>query len=538
MVDRVCEHLAKALQEGEVTLEPGDVERRVRSGAARHLDQPGAGLPQYILHLVQPPGRRELASIQGLTSHQRQVRELDLRQVAEDAQDGAVHTILLLIELLGGQLAHTREQAAVGPRVEAVQLSQVVHRSQTYTFCRGGVNLALSTAGYLRVTALVTERQHAWIQGLIGALAGLRCTPSHVIRLALDDLRDRHWSPKTLESALRKQVWRERETQRPRPDDHSVPLEGVAAPSYRTTRVFLTEPQYVWTQAVVGALVGLRCTPSHVMRLALNDLRDRHSSARSLEAALRRQVWRELDAPATPVSTTLPPRSEPGPARTDPGARQRPRKESDSVRVLLVDDHPMVRAGLRASLAETADLVVVGELPGGEAAVSFVERERPDVVLMNVSKRGVGGLASIRAIAEQHPDVKVVAFPTFTDRELVLAAVEAGAVSFLFKDAAPSELVTSIRAAARGESPVALRAALALLAGRAEGPRGSSLTNREREVLALVGRGLANKQIARRLGISEKTVKTHLGNTFQRIGVGDRTQAALWAERNGLLEGS
>ena len=131
-----------------------------------------------------------------------------------------------------------------------------------------------------------------------------------------------------------------------------------------------------------------------------------------------------------------------------------------------------------------------------------------------------------------------VAFPTFHDRELVLAAEEADAVSFLFKDAAPDELVSAIRAAARRESPVALRAALALLADRAGRTPLSSLTNRERAVLALVGRGFPNKQIARRLGISEKTVQTHLGNTFQRIGVSDRTQAALWAERNGLLDGS
>src|SRR5262249_19746306 len=120
-----------------------------------------------------PQGAGEVASIQGLTSHQRQVGELDLRQLPEDAQDGVVHTILVLIELLRRQLAHTREKAAVGPRVEAVQLRDIVHRSQTYTFCRGGVNPALSSAGYLRVTALVTERQHAWIQGLIGSLRGL-----------------------------------------------------------------------------------------------------------------------------------------------------------------------------------------------------------------------------------------------------------------------------------------------------------------------------------------------------------------------------
>jgi len=208
------------------------------------------------------------------------------------------------------------------------------------------------------------------------------------------------------------------------------------------------------------------------------------------------------------------------------------------VRVVLVDHHALVRAGLRASLDETADLSVVGELSNGDAALGFIDHQPADVVLMELSMPGTDGIAAIRAIVEAHPEVKVVAFPTFSDRELVLAAVEAGAVSFLFKDAVPDELVTAIRAAARGESPVALRAALALLAARAGKEPLTSLTNREREVLTLVGRGFANKQIARRLGISEKTVKTHLGHTFQRIGVSDRTQAALWAERNGLLDGS
>ena len=295
----------------------------------------------------------------------------------------------------------------------------------------------------------------------------------------------------------------------------------------------------MWTQAVVSALVGLRCTPSHVIRLALNDLRDRHSSAKSLEAALRRQVWRESDASVARASRRPPARPATAPAPDDLGTWQpAPAESGSSVRVLLVDRHAMVRAGVRASLAETADLAVVGELAEGEAAMSSVERDRPDVVLMEVSAPGTAAISSIRAIAEQYPDVRVVAFPAFADRELVLAAVEAGAVSFLFKDAVPDELVTSIRAAARGESPVALRAALALLAGRSEGAPVNSLTSREREVLTLVGRGLANKQIARRLGISEKTVKSHLGNTFQRIGVSDRTQAALWAERNGLLDRS
>ena len=387
------------------------------------------------------------------------------------------------------------------------------------------------------MTALLTLRQYNWIHELIGGMTGLRCSASHVIRLALDDLRERHWSPKNLEGALRRQVWRELESQRVQPAEETTLVDGAQRQSYRRTRIILTERQYVWTQAVVSAMAGLRGSASHVIRLALDDLRERHSSAKSLESALRRHIWRELEA-------------SPGPnSRTQPGRRERARgqgirgpehmaKRTGLVRVVLVEHHALVRAGLRASLDETTDLLVVGELSTGDAAVSFVDHQPTDVVLMELSMPGTDGIAAIRAIVEAHPEVKVVAFPTFSDRELVLAAVEAGAVSFLFKDAVPDELVTAIRAAARGESPVALRAALALLAARAGKEPLTSLTNREREVLTLVGRGFANKQIARRLGISEKTVKTHLGHTFQRIGVSDRTQADLWAERNGLLDGS
>jgi DNA-binding NarL/FixJ family response regulator len=212
------------------------------------------------------------------------------------------------------------------------------------------------------------------------------------------------------------------------------------------------------------------------------------------------------------------------------------------IRVLLVDDHPMVRVGLRVLLGESSDLAVVGEVSDGDAAVEFVERERPDVVLMDLSMPGADGAASTRAITAGHPEVKVVVLTTFAERERVIEAVDAGAVGYLLKDADPEELVRSIQAAARGESPFAPRAAQALLADRSERSSRSApaavLTDREREVLRLVARGLANKEIARQLSISEKTVKAHLGSAFQRIGVRDRTQAALWAERNEMLEGS
>jgi DNA-binding NarL/FixJ family response regulator len=212
------------------------------------------------------------------------------------------------------------------------------------------------------------------------------------------------------------------------------------------------------------------------------------------------------------------------------------------IRVLVVDDHPMVRTGLRVFLAETTDVTVVGELSDGDSALSVVERERPDVVLMDLSMPGVDGVAATRAISASYPDVKVVILTTFVEREQVLEAVDAGAVGYLLKDADPEELVRSIRAAARGESPFSPRAAQALLADRSErssrAAPAAMLTEREREVLRLVGGGLSNKEIGRQLGITEKTVKAHLGATFQRIGVRDRTQAALWAERNELLDES
>ena len=212
------------------------------------------------------------------------------------------------------------------------------------------------------------------------------------------------------------------------------------------------------------------------------------------------------------------------------------------IRVLVVDDHPMVRTGLRVFLSESSDVAVVGELSDGDSALTFVDREVPDVVLMDLSMPGVDGIAATRAIVAAHPKVKVVVLTTFVERERVLEAVDAGAVGYLLKDADPEELVRSIRAAARGESPFAPRAAQALLADRSERSSREApaaiLTDREREVLRLVARGLSNKEIGRWLGISEKTVKAHLGAAFQRIGVRDRTQAALWAERNELLEES
>lgn len=231
----------------------------------------------------------------------------------------------------------------------------------------------------------------------------------------------------------------------------------------------------------------------------------------------------------------------------------------------MVDDHEVVRAGLRLLLGRFDDITCVGEARDGEAAIREAEALAPDVILMDLSMPGMDGVAATREIVARDPGVRVVVLTTFADRAHVTAAIDAGAVGFLLKDAEPDTLAAAIRAAARGEAPLDPRAALALLDRRrhlgaeAPGPGaeepapsasgvpsattvggsqpapagvGAELTPREREVLALVGQGLGNRLIARRLGIAEKTVKAHLTSVFARIGVTDRVQAALWWQRN------
>jgi DNA-binding NarL/FixJ family response regulator len=176
---------------------------------------------------------------------------------------------------------------------------------------------------------------------------------------------------------------------------------------------------------------------------------------------------------------------------------------------------------------------VVGTAADGAAAVAVVLEQRPNVVLMDLQMPGVDGVAATRQIVASGVDSEVVVLTSFSDRERIVAALDAGAIGYLLKDTDPEELLEGIRAAARGESPLHPRAARQLLTARVKTPLVTvDLTPREVEVLGLVRQGLANKQIARRLGITERTVKAHLTSTFQRIGVSDRTQAALWAERN------
>jgi DNA-binding NarL/FixJ family response regulator len=208
------------------------------------------------------------------------------------------------------------------------------------------------------------------------------------------------------------------------------------------------------------------------------------------------------------------------------------------IRIVIADDHRVVRVGLEQLAGTFTDVEVVGSAGGGEEAVDLCGAARPDVALIDLEMPIVDGIAATRRIREVSPATSVVVFTTFSDRERILQALDAGATGYVLKDAEPDEILGAIRAAARGEAPLAPKVAVEVLASRAATRSHVDLSPREREVLRLVAEGFANKQIARRLGISEKTVKSHLTRIFQTIGVTGRTQAALWAERSGLGSGT
>jgi DNA-binding NarL/FixJ family response regulator len=199
-----------------------------------------------------------------------------------------------------------------------------------------------------------------------------------------------------------------------------------------------------------------------------------------------------------------------------------------TVRVLLVDDHALVRAGLASLLEDADEIDVVGEAEDGVRAIELALELRPDVVLMDLSMPVLDGVEATRRLLAELPGSTVLVLTSSSGRSSVRDALAAGAIGYLLKDADPRELVAGIHAAARGDAPLDPRVARTLLPGAAPDPA-ASLSPREREVLRLVAQGLANKQIGRALGITERTVKVHLGNVFRRIGVADRTSAALWA---------
>jgi DNA-binding NarL/FixJ family response regulator len=208
------------------------------------------------------------------------------------------------------------------------------------------------------------------------------------------------------------------------------------------------------------------------------------------------------------------------------------------IRVLVVDDHPLVRQGLAAVLGGAPDIEVVGAVADGKLAADAAVEGEADIVLMDLSMPGMDGVLATAQVLARRPTARVVVLTSFAEQSRVLAALEAGAVGYLLKDTEPDDLIQAVREAALGHAPISPRAALALLPAKGV-PRpspGVSLSTREREVLGLVAVGLPNKSVARRLGISEKTVKAHLTRIFAALDVYDRTSAALWAQRNGILD--
>ncbi|MFJ3380290.1 response regulator [Curtobacterium sp. NPDC090217] len=200
------------------------------------------------------------------------------------------------------------------------------------------------------------------------------------------------------------------------------------------------------------------------------------------------------------------------------------------IRVVVADDHPVVRAGLVALLQDADDVEVVGQAADGESAVSTVLAERPDVVLMDLRMPGIDGDAATARILAVEPGIRVLILTTYESDDQILAAIEAGATGYLLKAAPESEILAGVRATARGETALAPSAAAALVR-RATGavPTGPSLTPRELDVLRLVAQGQSNPAIGRALFLSETTVKSHLGHVFEKLGVSDRTRAVTRA---------
>ena len=208
------------------------------------------------------------------------------------------------------------------------------------------------------------------------------------------------------------------------------------------------------------------------------------------------------------------------------------------ISVLIADDHPVVRQGLRAFLELQPDLQVVGEAGDGAQAARLARELRPDVVLLDLVMPGTDGVAALELMAESALESRVLIVTSFGEQRTVIPAIRAGARGYVSKDVEPSALAAAIRAVAAGHVLLGPEVAAALLgpdAARSGSGGGAEpqLTAREREVLDLIARGRSNREIARALTVSEKTVKTHVSNVLMKLGVADRTQAALWAVRHG-----
>jgi len=211
--------------------------------------------------------------------------------------------------------------------------------------------------------------------------------------------------------------------------------------------------------------------------------------------------------------------------------------ESGPIRVLLVDDHAVVRSGLSAFLLAFDDLELVGEASSGEEAVRLCDRLQPDVVLMDLVMPGMDGAQATRAIRDKCPAIQVIALTSFKEQELVEGAMEAGAIGYLLKNVSADELAGAIRAAHAGRPTLAPEAAQALIQATREPQKiGFDLTQREREVLALLVQGLNNPEIAERLVVSRSTAKFHVSSILSKLGVASRTEAVALAVKEGLLD--
>ena len=213
------------------------------------------------------------------------------------------------------------------------------------------------------------------------------------------------------------------------------------------------------------------------------------------------------------------------------------KKSAGAVRVMIVDDHAVVREGLRNFLGMLPAIELVAEAASGAEAIELATKAKPQVVLMDLMMPVMDGIEATRRLHEAHPDVKVIVLTSFADDDRLFPALRAGAVAYLLKDVGPKELAEAIAAAARGEvrlHPDVTRRLVSELAGGAPRRPEDELTDREREVLRCIARGRSNKEIGEDLFISEKTVKTHVGSILAKLGLADRTQAALYAVKHGL----
>lgn len=211
-------------------------------------------------------------------------------------------------------------------------------------------------------------------------------------------------------------------------------------------------------------------------------------------------------------------------------------REGEPIRVMIVDDHSMVRTGLAAFIQVNRDLELVGEARDGQSALLMCDQAQPDVILMDLVMPVIDGVEATRAIRQRWPHIQIIALTSFQEKELVQEALRAGAISYLLKDVSMDELADAIREAYAGRPTLAPEAAQALIQATRQGPEpGHDLTSREREVLSLMIDGLNNPQIGDRLSISVTTVRSHVSNILSKLGVTNRAEAIAFALRSGLM---